>query len=694
MNTEEYRRNLLEDIKISAEYEMNSIASEFIIHITDILKEAEEFDDFTEGYFNKYGPNRKKMVIDGYHYDPFDKSCVILISDFSNSDNVETLTTKEINKLYEYMKNFVDFSISGYIKNAGYEESLAGYGLAREIEEKIKDIVKFRFYIITDKSLSARVKNIKKENIANKIVELNVWDINRLHDIYTSSLGKESITIDFKKMNSNGLVCVKAIEEDDYSSYLAIIPGDLLAQMYIEYGSRLLEGNVRSFLSVRGKVNKAIRNTILNEPDMFFTYNNGIAATASEVEIEGNSNGTIITKLKDLQIINGGQTTASIANAVLQDKQDVKNIFVAMKLSVVNEEKGKKMIPTISRCANSQNKVNEADFFSNHPYHVRIEEYSRKIYAPATNGNQYETIWFYERARGQYVQEQMKMTKAQRTKFKLKYPKQQLLKKVDISKYINTYDGHPHIVSKGAQASMKYFAEKIDKEWEKSDTDFNDLYYKNIISLAILFKETEKLVSSQQWYKEIKAYRANIVTYSIAIIVNEINKKDPSKMIDLKRIWNKQSLFIELEEQLLKTTSEVLKFITREDRATLNVTEWCKKELCWTRAKKEIFYLLPSFIDTLISKNVEKEAASEAKKERKTINELNAEIKVIELGDIYWKYIYSWAMERRLISPMEQSLLKIASNFTISGRIPSTKQANIILSIREKLYDEGLPKEK
>ncbi|MDE5586880.1 MAG: AIPR family protein, partial [Bacilli bacterium] len=335
------------------------------------------------------------------------------------------------------------------------------------------------------------------------------------YGIYTSSLGKESIEIDFSNLTKNGLSCVKATDNEEYSSYLAIISGEVLANLYLEYGSRLLEGNVRSFLSVKGKVNKGIRNTILNEPEMFFAYNNGIAATATEIELVNNDNGIYIKRLKDLQIINGGQTTASIANAKIQDKVDLHDVYVPMKLSIVDNEKAKEMIPIISRCANSQNKVDEADFFSNHPYHVRLEEYSRKIYAPSVNGNQYQTIWFYERARGQYVQEQMKLSTAEKKKFQLKNPKNQLLKKVDVAKYINTYECGPYIVSRGAQANMRYFAERISKAWEKNNTIYNEYYFKKVIALAILFKSTEQLVTNQQWYKEIKAYRANIVTYSI-----------------------------------------------------------------------------------------------------------------------------------------------------------------------------------
>ena len=692
MSIEEFRKDLLEELKVSAEYDINDIQSEFVRHVVEILINAEEFDEFVEGYFEGIGEKNRKIAMDGYYFDPYDKSCIILISDFSNSEETLNLTTTEINKLYDYMRHLVESSISEYITTKGFEESSSGYGFAKDLLERKDTITKFRFYIITDKKLSERVKNIKKDDIDSKTVELNVWDIKRLYDIFSSSLGKESIEIDFSNVENGEIPCVNTINNDEYSAYLAVIRGDVLANMYIEYGSRLLEGNVRSFLSIKGKVNKGIRNTILNEPDMFFAYNNGIAATATEIETKQTDKGLVITKIKDLQIINGGQTTASIANAVLQDKKDVSNIFVPMKLSVVDHDKAKEMIPTISRCANSQNKVDEADFFSNHPYHIRMEEYSRKVYAPAVNGNQYQTIWFYERARGQYTQEQMKLTVGEKKKFQLKNPKNQVIKKVDLAKYINTYEGYPQVVSKGAQYSMREFATKIDKEWEKSDTQFNEVYYRNTISLAIIFKETEKLVANQEWYKKIKAYRANIVTYSISILFYIIREQYKDKVINLKQIWNKQKLYNELEEQLIITTKEVYDFITRDDRITQNVTEWCKKDICWERAKSENWTITKKFIDSLTNLEEENQELEDGKKDRKMQNELNAEIEVINLGVDYWKNVLQWGLERKLISPIEQSFLEVAINFEKTLRPPSSKQAKKILEIREKLYSEGLQK--
>lgn len=697
MNLEDFRTDWIADLQISAEANQSDPHSEFVVEAVNNLTEAEEVEDVVLGYFEGSGRRNTKMMIDGYAFDAVDKSCVIMLSDFSNSDKVETLTSTDIDRLYNNMRYLVEAALDGYILENKFEESSTGYMFAVEAKRLFdnNEISRFRFYILTDKKLSERIKNIKKDPIGGKKVDLNAWDINRFYNLFTSSQGKEEIEIDASQAVGGGIPFVSATKEDDYSAYLAIIPGSFLADIYLEYGSRLLEGNVRSFLSIRGKVNKSIRGTILQTPNMFFAYNNGIAATATEIETKFDGNGRhLITKIKDMQIINGGQTTASIANAILQDKADLSEVFVPMKLSVVDHDKAKDIIPTISRSANSQNKVDEADFFSNHPYHIRLEEYSRKVLAPPVDGNQYQTAWFYERARGQYVQEQMKLTRSERQKFQLKNPKTQLLKKVDVAKYVNSFEQLPYIVSKGAQFNMRNFADFIEKQWHytEQNVSFNEFYFKKLIALAILFKSTEKIISSQAWYQETKAYRANIVTYSIAVIMHLIQKNYPTKTIDFLKIWNTQSLSHDIEAQVIKTSKEVFDFITRDDRTTLNVTEWCKKEECWKRAKVYSFSLLDEFIDELVNSSEEEVEKEIAQKDQKVNNQINAEIELINLGADYWKKVLEFGRNDKLLSEMEDGLLKVAANFDTTGKIPSDKQAKLIMQIRNKLYNEGLPR--
>lgn len=690
MELREFREELLEDIRVSASSNYNDVTSEFIKRYTEYMVEAEELDDFTECYFEALGLRRTKIQIDGYSINEMDNIFMLAITDFTNNDEIETLVNTQIKTLCKKMTSFIENSLNGYIIN-NVEESSVGYEVSKLIIENKDSINKFKLYIFTDKIISERVKTVDIKDIEGIKIELSIWDINRIYNLAKSKFEKESIVIDLSQYDKNGLPCILAVdcEEENYKSYLTVISGKILSELYIEHGSRLLEGNVRSFLSVRGKVNKQIRYTLLNEQEMFFAYNNGIAATASDIEVETTSKGCFIKKIKNLQIINGGQTTASIANVVLKDKQDVSKVMVPVKLSVVKAEKAEVMIPLISRCANTQNKVSDADFFSNHPFHIRMEEFSRKIFAPSVKGNQYQTIWFYERARGQHVQEQMKLTKAERKKYLLKNPKSQVIKKVDLAKYLNTFDCLPHIVSRGAQANMRYFAEKINEKWNKDENQFNQLYYKNMVAKAIIFKNADKLVAKQEWYKQIKAYKANIVTYSIAVIVNYVNKNYKNKKIDLKRIWNNQDTYPELEKQLLITSREVYEFITKDDRLTLNVTEWCKKDICWDRAQKENWTIEQSFIKTLVSKEEDREEEKEAKNIQKEIKNINYEIEVINLGSEYWSNLTTWARKNKLISEGEYELLKKASSFERTGKTPTSNQSKRILEVKERMELEG-----
>lgn len=248
--------------------------------------------------------------------------------------------------------------------------------------------------------MSNRIREIQSTQIGGSVAEYHIWDISRLQSLQESKTGKEEIVIDLKAFSEHGIPCLEAGSNDEYTAYLCNIPGAILADLYNRYGGRLLEGNVRSFLSAKGKINREIRNTILNNPEMFFAYNNGIAATAYAVQVEYGEMCPYITEITSLQIVNGGQTTASLASAAINDKNKVnglKGIYVPMKLSVVTPEKAMELIPNIAKYANKQNKVSDADFFSNHAFHIRIEDFSRRVLAPAFMGNQFILFIFCDR---------------------------------------------------------------------------------------------------------------------------------------------------------------------------------------------------------------------------------------------------------------------------------------------------------
>lgn len=723
MKVEEYRAVLHEDVSIAANANMSNPEDEFLRMVTDILMAGEEFDDFVGCYYEgvSRGSGHGAIRIDGYAMDEVDKSCCLFIADYRGPYESDSFDKKRSDALFDSLKRFIKDSIR-YEFYQEMEESTEAFEFARDLYYKNEEISKFRLYILTDAYNNQRSKNIKDEEIAGKTVELNIWDINRIFDVVSSTTQKESVEINLSDFDTIGIPCVKGTEctnaksdievpvaydgEEQpankmylitYTSYLTAVPGNILCDLYLEYGSRLLEGNVRSFLSVRGKVNKSIQNTIKNCPEMFFAYNNGIAATATEVDTEQTPEGLVITRIKDLQIVNGGQTTASIANAVLTARKnefiDLEKIKVPMKISVLDHDMSEKIIPKISEYSNSQNKVDASDFFSNHPFHIRMEDFSRKTPAPAVNGNQYQQYWYYERTRGQYNQGKMKLTPAQEKQYKLRYPEKQVIKMVELAKYMEIYEGAPDKVSKGKQAIVKEFAEEIKAQWNKSDEKYNVAYFKRVVAIAIMFNKADQIIRTSDAYKTggRNSYKANVVAYTLSIIFEYIRKHYKEASVDFTRIWNAQDVYPELEEQITVLWPEVYDFITDDDRPTQNVTEWCKRKECWERAKKEQWTILPEFLDTLIAKETLKAEAKDARADQKIKNEVDDFKFVWTAGKKYWQDVLDWGNDRKLLYHAEQDILKMCVDMYDSGHTPTDKQIKIVMKAREKLIKEGMP---
>ena len=430
---------------------------------------------------------------------------------------------------------------------------------------------------------------LKNITISGAEVSFALWDIDRLYRCVTSGKMRETIEIDFEEKFQTTIPCIENNTSNKYSVYLAIINGELLAALYSEFRDRLLEKNVRYFLQVKGGVNKGIRDTLRDEPDMFLAYNNGISVTAESVEIVRDENGKpSIKRIRDMQIVNGGQTTASIFNA-WNDKKlgvDLSKVFVQMKLSVIGSAEDMDVIvPRISTFANTQNKIQVADFSANDPFHRRIEELSRTIWAPAQGGMKPQN-WFYERARGQYADMLTRESTPKRKKeYKETHP---LFTKTDLAKYENTWDQLPYQVSEGAQKNFHKFMLRLK---ERKGFVPDEAYYRNLIAKAILFRRTEKLVQQQQY----GGYRANIVTYTLAFLSHKTAQR-----IDLERIWKEQGLTPALEAEIVAISRFVQKLIVNPPGGA-NVSEWCKKEKCWLLIRDYSYDLSSALESELVS---------------------------------------------------------------------------------------------
>jgi len=695
MELSDYRKDYIESVKSSAAADTEGTVATFVKVTLDNLVEAEIIPDYELCYYSGR-TGRKLCRVDAYAFDDYDCSMALFIADYSGSSEIERLTRTEANSLFEKLHSFVDGSLNGRLRQE-IEISTPAYDLVERLNHLINTIRKFRFYILTDKEMSESISSYPFGEINKTPSEYHIWDMKRFHRVLGTGDGHEPVEIDFRLFYAAGLPCIEASDAstDELKCYLCVIPGSVLADIYDKYGSRLLEGNVRSFLSTKVDVNKKIRTTIIGQDDdtgkplryRFFAYNNGISATASAVTIEDTPKGRCITSIKNLQIVNGGQTTASLSNTRYRDKANLEGVFVQMKLTEISDHDiSQKIIPQISRCSNSQNKVSDADFFSNHEFNIRMQQISRRLYAPAVNGAQYETHWFFERTRGQYQQEQSKMTKSEQTKFQLQNPKTQVITKTDFAKIRNSWLEYPHYVSMGAQKNFAHFADYIVNHWDKKESLFNEVYYRNTVVLTVIFRYIDKMVPKQSWYD--KGYKANIVTYSIALLHHSIKEQYPNKTLNLKLIWDRQKLPDELEAELVRIARFVFEHITAETRLISNVTEWCKKEQCWLMLKVKKYSFNANILSFLVDTEDVKAETREGVIGQKMVRGIEAQTEVVSLGQNYWERLLFWGKSKNLLSEIDISFIMSSTKLNL-GRIPSEKQSQRILNIRMHMIEEG-----
>jgi hypothetical protein len=698
MTIEEYRTQFIDELRFNAEHEGTDPETQFISKTLDNLEEIGELNDPMPMSVEIRGYRGRIMSFDAYAYDEADSALILIASDFSNEREIASnLTNSRINDLYVHMRNFIEESVEGHMSEY-CDDSDTALLVSKEFKSKIgkglinTEILRFKFYIISDSVLSKQVKSISQEPFLERPVELNVWTLERIFQTFSSD-SSEVIEFDTVDFGCDGIQCIKCEQggTNDYDAYMGIVPGRFLADIYLRYGSKLLQGNVRAFLSVRGKVNKGIRDTIINHPDNFFTYNNGIAIVARSVEISNDK----IVHFKDPQIINGGQTTASLANAIIkkEDKNGMDSIFVPMKLTVVNvendmteeqTERYNQITQKISECANCQNPVSGADFFSNHPFHVMMEKLSRKVMAPPVNGMPFQTIWFYERSRGKWEQEQMKLTDAQRKKFCEMHPKNQVIKKEKLAKCLNTIYMNPHQVCQSSAINFSRFATIIEDMYENSRDSINDGFFKKCVCSVILFDSLDVIVLKASWYPK-GGNKAQIVPYAISKLMTLIPK---DKDLDWRFIWQKQRLYPELAEELAKLAYETHVFL--EEQAHGGLVRTISRTLAvWGNFKDYKYELSNGFIASLISKEETKADEHAARKAHKFNSDIDASVEMFNLGYDYWMKVYNDLMKENVLAYGDMAFIKGIADYIKKASLPTPAQCKRLVKIVTKAEDKG-----
>jgi hypothetical protein len=465
----------------------------------------------------------------------------------------------------------------------------------------------------------------------------------------------------------------------DYSSVLALFPGPLLYSLYHEFGARLLDLNVRSFLQARGKVNRGIRDTLKTEPARFLAYNNGISATAESVELSPTSEGIpAIRKITGLQIVNGGQTVASIHRAKHRDRADLADVYVQAKITIVRPEHIETLVPLVSRYANTQNRINEADFSANHPFHIRIQQLSDTIWAPGE-----QSRWFYERARGQYQVAKAREgdTPARLKRFEVATPPNQRFDKVDLAKFTNAWDQLPHIVGRGGQKNFVYFMDRLSrtspKGWEPDAA-----YYRALIAKAILYARAEKTARTHAF----PGYRANVVAYTVALLSYRTAGR-----VNLDNVWNRQDVSPALSETLYRWMPAIYEELVTS-AGSRNVTEWCKKEECWHHLQTIAVSLPEDFEQELAAGQPLPTVGDPTGRDGDNLSPEDREniARVMQVSAEEWIHLGGWGARSNLLKEWQIGIATTLAGYATTGwsKVPSRKQAAHAVQIL-RLADEN-----
>ncbi len=702
--------------------------------------------------------NGNGVALDGWGFNGDEDlvSIDLFLSVYQDPEDGKRISANELDRHFNWLYRFFEQSQSGKVLGKIHDTKSELYQVADLIHSTEK-IDRIRLFLLTNAIAPANYDKETAELEDGTTCEYIIWDAKRVMRQNNIISGKDPIVVDFDADYNSPLPCIQMPDvSENVSCYLCVIPGTVLSQIYHKYHQQILEQNVRTFLQFKGASNKGIRDTMIGhkatyreklkgigdsdpEPDMFFAYNNGISTTAADITIRKTENGMEITRIKDWQIVNGGQTTASISTVMKMKGVNISQlskIFVAMKVSVIKDkDKQSRIVQKISRYANTQSAVKKSDFNINEPFLVDIENQSRQEWCKTPTGKPVNK-WFFERTRGQYLDKAKRNnTAAAEREFYAEYPKGQMFDKTLLSKFMMAWMENPASVCKGGENNYAVFFNRIKAQGLKFDTNA----YHRTIAKAILFKAIDAYYGKDGI--ALPGYKSNMVAYTLAALGFLSGKK-----LDLVSIWNEQNVmnpavqgnmtidlysvyakllngqhhvsykvkeqytttegkkrnrFVSIDipkedlDKLKQTTLfRVLEFVKKiepivwdhivnVDEGT-NINEWTKAPRCWDALKAKLN-------NQGSASALPKDILAASSDQETEVNEAQQSI-IAQAGDIdaeEWFSINKWGKEHDGLTPVEVSFIGNFAYMVKRGRPYTYKQAKWALAIHEKAENAG-----
>jgi hypothetical protein len=494
----------------------------------------------------------------------------IFVSLYLGGDELQPVTGTAIQAVARQGLQFLMNAARGRLGKV-MDASNPALGLVMAAEEAWAELDQVRLFVMTDGQTDK--KRFSGAEIEGKLVAIEVMDIERLYRHSAAGKPRDELTINFVETIGTALNCVYVPDPDaDYDFALTAIPGEVLRALYERYGQQLLEANVRSFLGVTGKHNKGIASTLREEPEHFMAFNNGLVIVADEAKFERSESGEVgIGFMKGFQIVNGGQTTASIYFTKRRVPDiNLAHVRVPAKIIILRADgqaDREKLVSDISRYANSQNAVKNSDLSANRPFHVQLEKIANTTYLPDGVGR-----WFYERAAGSYnvLLAREGSTPARLRKLKESIPPSRKLSKNDVAKYIQTWRLLPQIVSLGGEKNFKALMDDLDDNPDLVPDTLAAPWFKELIAKAIIFRTIHSMVR-----KMFPQGQANVAAYLTSIVASRLGDQ-----LNLDRIWLRQGISDQFRTMLAEWAA--ITFNAMVERANgRQIPEFAKRPECW-----------------------------------------------------------------------------------------------------------------
>ena len=548
MSLEEFHRNFRSDLQTIISDRVNGtgdgggwdgpVPSEELVFAEMVMQHVAEAGICEEATICHWSGTigNAKLRITGYALSSDESALDLFVTHYFGTEQLQDLTDAAATATASEGVRFLFRSASGNL-DTKIDPTHPVRDLVATIRSRWADLDRLRVFVITDGK--TKTKRFSNKEVHDKMVTVEAMDMERLYR-HTEGKARDELAVSFIQSIGRPLPCVHVPDPDaDYEYALTAIPGQLIRDLYLRFGSRLLAANVRTFLGAKRAVNKGIVETLRKEPEHFLAFNNGLVLVCDDAGFERSEDGNLgLSFLKGLQIVNGGQTTSSIYFASRDDKLiDLSHVMVPAKIIILKgkqEEARERLISNVSRYANSQNAVKMSDLSANRPFHVQLEKLANETWCP--DG---ATKWFYERAAGAYNVMLLRdgNTPAKRRKLQEMIAPKRKLTKNDIAKYHEAWRGRPDVVAKGGEKNFVDFMDALDKDPTAVPNQLDVRWYKAMIAKVILFKSIESMIKAKEAKDVFRQGWVNIATYVVAVAADRLGER-----LDLEHIWLRQGI--------------------------------------------------------------------------------------------------------------------------------------------------------